>query len=132
MHAEIGQQILGVHHDVEQMRHRRALIAADIAHARLKERLGDGKDALAAKRLAGAEPQRIHFFLERAFHPSSRGSRLRYTYIRFCRSLPSARSRRAEHLVPRDGPVRVPTEWRAGQAPGVRRRRWTATDRVSS
>ena len=68
MHAEIGQQILGVDHDVEQMRHRRALVAADIAHARLQQRLGDGEDAFAAKRLAVAEPQRIHFFLERPFH----------------------------------------------------------------
>ncbi len=69
VHAEIGQQIFGIHHDVEQVRDRRALIAADIADARLQQRLGDGEDALAAKRLAGAEPQRIHFFLERAFHP---------------------------------------------------------------
>ena len=73
VHAEIGQQILGIDHDVEQMRHRRALVAADIAHARLQQRLGDREDAFAAKRLAGAQPQRIHFFLERAFHPAFRG-----------------------------------------------------------
>ena len=63
-----AEQILGIHHDVEQMRHRRALVAADIAHARLQQRLGDREDALAAKRLAVAQPQRIHFLLERAFH----------------------------------------------------------------
>ena len=68
MHAELGQQVLGIDHDVEQMRDRRALVAAHIAHARLQQRLGDGEDAFAAKSLAGAEPQRIHFFLERAFH----------------------------------------------------------------
>ena len=68
MHAEIGQQVLGVDHDVEQMRDRRALIAADIADTGLQQRLGDSEDALAAKRLACAEPQRIDFFLERAFH----------------------------------------------------------------
>jgi hypothetical protein len=34
----------------------------------LQQRLGDGEDAFAAKGFAGAEPQRIHFFLERAFH----------------------------------------------------------------
>ena len=68
MDAEIGEQILGIHHDVEQMRHRRALVAADIAHARLQQRLGDREDAFAAKRLAVAQAQRIHFLLERAFH----------------------------------------------------------------
>ncbi len=64
MHAEIGEKLVGIHHDIEQMRHRRALIAADIADAGLQQRLGDGEDAFAAKGLAGAEPQRIHFFLE--------------------------------------------------------------------
>ena len=68
VHAEIGEHILGVDHDVEQMRHRRALIAADIAHARLQQRLGDREDALAVEGLAFAEPQRFHFLLERAFH----------------------------------------------------------------
>ena len=68
MDAEIGQQILGIDHDVEQMRHRRALVAAHIAHARLQQRLGDRKDAFAAKRLAVAQAERIHFLLERAFH----------------------------------------------------------------
>ena len=95
MHAEIGQQILGIHHDVEQMRDRRALVAADIADARLQQRLGDGEDALAAKGLAGAEPQRIHFFLERAFHPCFQTRRFGVTYIRFCENLPNARSCRA-------------------------------------
>ena len=58
----------GIDQHVEQMRHRRALIAADIAHARLQQRLGDGEDALAAKVVAVAEPQRLHLGLERAFH----------------------------------------------------------------
>ena len=68
MHAEIGEQVLGLDHHVEQMRHRRALIAADIAHARLQQRLGDRENAFAAKGLAGAEPERLHFLLEGAFH----------------------------------------------------------------
>jgi hypothetical protein len=68
MNAEIGKQVLGVDHDIEQVRHRRALVAADIAHARLQQRLGDREDAFAAKGLAVAQAQRIHFLLERAFH----------------------------------------------------------------
>ena len=68
MHAEIGEQVLGLDHDVEQMRDRRALIAADIAHARLQQRLGDRQDAFAAEGLAGAELERLDFLLERAFH----------------------------------------------------------------
>ena len=68
MDAEIGEQILGVDHDVEQVRNRRALIAADIAHAGLQQRLGDRQDALAVEGIAFAQPQRFHFLLERAFH----------------------------------------------------------------
>ncbi len=64
MHAEVSEQIFSIHHDVEQVRNRRALIAADIAHARLQQRLGDGEDTLAAKHFAGAEPQRIDLFPE--------------------------------------------------------------------
>ena len=93
MHAEIGKQILGIHHDVEQMRHRRALVAAHIAHARLQQRLGDREDAFAAKRLAVAEAERIHFLLKRAFHRVFPAEKFRLTYSRFCRtrhSRPSA------------------------------------------
>jgi hypothetical protein len=68
MHAKLGKQVLGFHHDVQQMRDRGALIAADIAHAGLQQRLGDGEDAFAAEGLAGAKPQRFDFFAERTFH----------------------------------------------------------------
>jgi hypothetical protein len=68
MDAKIGQQVFGIDHHVEKMRDRRALIAADIAHARLQQRLGDGKDTFTAKYFAIAEPQRIDFLFERAFH----------------------------------------------------------------
>jgi len=44
--------------DVEKVRHRRALIAADVAHARLQERLGDGKNAFAAKKTAPSPSRR--------------------------------------------------------------------------
>ncbi len=64
MHAEFVEIVLGIDHDVEQVRHRRALIAADIGHARLQQRLGDGENALAVEGLPVAEPQRLHFFLE--------------------------------------------------------------------
>jgi hypothetical protein len=67
MHAEFGHDVLRIDQDVEQMRHRRALIAADIGHARLQQRLGDGENTLAAKGIAIAEPQRLHFLGERAF-----------------------------------------------------------------
>ena len=86
MHAEIGKQILGIHHDVEQMRHRRALVAAHIAHARLQQRLGDREDAFATKRLAVAEAERIYFLLKRAFHRVFPAEKFRPTYSRFCRT----------------------------------------------
>ncbi len=68
MHAEIADDVLGVDQHVEQVRHRRALVAADIAHARLQQRLGDREDAFAMEGLAVAELERLHLFLERAFH----------------------------------------------------------------
>ena len=71
MHAELGHHVLGVDQHVEQMRHRRALIAADIGYARLQQRLGDREDAFATEGLAVAEPQRLDFLLERAFHAFS-------------------------------------------------------------
>ena len=36
MHAQIGHDVFGVDQNVEQMRHRRALISADVGHARLQ------------------------------------------------------------------------------------------------
>jgi hypothetical protein len=68
MHAEVADDVLGIDQDIEQVRDRRALITADIAHARLQQRLGHREDALAAEGLAVAELKRLHLFLERAFH----------------------------------------------------------------
>src|SRR5262249_6541033 len=45
-----------------------ALIAADIAHAGLQQGLGHREDTLAAEGLALAERERLHLFLEGAFH----------------------------------------------------------------
>ena len=64
MHAEVADDVLGIDQHVEQVRHRRALIAADIAHARLQQGLGHGEDALAVEGLAVAELERPHLFLE--------------------------------------------------------------------
>ena len=64
MHAELGHHVLGVDQHVEQMRHRRALVAADIGDAGLQQRLGDRQNALAAKNLAVAELQRLDFLRE--------------------------------------------------------------------
>src|SRR6476619_4028996 len=71
MHAELAHDVLRVDQHVEQMRHRRALVAPDIGHTRLQQRLGDREDAFAAEGLAVAELERLHFFLERAFHARS-------------------------------------------------------------
>ena len=68
MDTELAHHVLGIDQHVDQMRHRRALIAADIAHARLQQRLGDGDDAFAVKGLAVAEPQELDFLAERTFH----------------------------------------------------------------
>ncbi len=66
--AELGQEVLGLHQHVEQMRDRRALVAADIGDARLQQRLGHGEDALAMESGAVAEAQALDFFSERNFH----------------------------------------------------------------
>ena len=66
MHAEFVEQVLALDQHVDQMRHRRALIATDISHTRLQDRLGDGEDALAPKHLAFAQTERAHFLRERA------------------------------------------------------------------
>ncbi len=78
MHAEVADDVLGVDQDVEQVRHRRALVAADIAHPRLQQGLGHCEDAFAVEGLAVAELERLHLFLEGAFH---RLSCARRTYI---------------------------------------------------
>ena len=52
MHAELGHDVLRIHQHVEQMRYRRALIAANVRHTRLQQRLGDGKNSLAVEGVA--------------------------------------------------------------------------------
>ena len=67
MDAEVFQDVVGVGQHVHQVRDRRALIAGDIGHAGLQQRLGHGQDAFAVELVAVAELQLLDFFLERAF-----------------------------------------------------------------
>ena len=67
MNAEIAEQALRLHQHVEQMAHRRALIAADVGDARLQQRLGHGQDAFAIEGVAGAQPQALDLLVERNF-----------------------------------------------------------------
>ena len=61
MHAELIEDALRVGKHVHQVRDRRALVAADVGDPGLQQRLGDGKNALASKFLARAQPQRLDF-----------------------------------------------------------------------
>ncbi len=80
MHAEIADDVLGIDQHVEQVRDRRALIAADVAHARLQQRLGDRENTFAMEGLAVAELERLHLFLERAFHRRAPDSNRLYRF----------------------------------------------------
>ncbi len=61
MHAQLFHDILGIGQHVHEMRDRRALIAADIGHARLQQGLGDGEDAFASENVAFLELQVFDF-----------------------------------------------------------------------
>ena len=56
--AELVEDVLGVGQHVDQVRDRRALIAADIADAGLQQRLGDGEDAFAMEDVSPAPRRR--------------------------------------------------------------------------
>ena len=73
MDAELVEQVLQFDQHVDQMRHRRALVAADIGDARLQDRLGDGEDALAAENLALAQTKRPDFLREGALRIGALG-----------------------------------------------------------
>ena len=68
VHAERVEVRPRLHHHVEQVRDRRALVAADVGHARLQQRLGDREDALAMEGGAGAEFQAFDLVGELDFH----------------------------------------------------------------
>jgi len=67
MHAVLVHDLLRFGEHVDQMRHRRALIAADIRDARLERRLGDGEDALAFENVTLPQLEGLHFFGKRPF-----------------------------------------------------------------
>ena len=75
MDAELVEQVLRFDQHVHQMRDRRALVTADIGHARLQDRLGDREDALAVEDVAIAQPQRAHFLGEGALRIGALGDR---------------------------------------------------------
>jgi len=89
MHAEIADDVLGIDQHVEQVGHRRALIAADIAYAGLQQGLGHREDALAAEGLTLAERERLHLFLEGAFHRLHLGATEATTISAPARMLPA-------------------------------------------
>jgi len=61
----LEERLVRVGQDVDEVRDGRARIAADVAHAGLEQRLGDGENALAAKDLAGAVPELLDVLRER-------------------------------------------------------------------
>ena len=106
---------------------RGTLIAADIAHARLQQRLGDGEDALAAEGLAGAKPQRFDFFAERAFH--NRTGALLAADIAGLGKPPQTRG---SGFVSAPAPARVPPAAPAKRRRGPWRQVWIGKARSSS
>jgi hypothetical protein len=64
VHAQFVHVGLALDHDVQQVRHGRALVAAHVGHARLQQALGDGEDALAVEGGASAETQHFYFLAE--------------------------------------------------------------------
>ena len=68
MYAEFGHVVFGLDHDIEQMRHRRALVAADIGDARLQQRLGDRQYAFAMEGRTRSLAQLADFTAEGNFH----------------------------------------------------------------
>ena len=64
MYTQLGHQRFGLHHHIQQVRHRRALIAADIGHASLQQALGDREYALAVEGVPVAQPQLFYFVFE--------------------------------------------------------------------
>ena len=74
LHAELGQVVLRLDQHVEQVRHRRALVAADIRDARLQQGLGDREDAFAVEGLPRAAAQHPGFPAEGNFHQPLRAA----------------------------------------------------------
>ncbi len=71
MDAELVEHVLGVGEHIHEMRDRRPLVAADIRHARLQQRLGDGENSLAAEFVTVAQLEILHFACKRPFRHES-------------------------------------------------------------
>jgi hypothetical protein len=64
VHAKLVEDVARVVQHVHDVRHGGALVAADVGHARLQERLGHGQDRLAVEGLVVAQLELGDFFLE--------------------------------------------------------------------
>jgi hypothetical protein len=64
VHAELGQDVVGVGQHVHQVRDGCALVAGHVRDAGLQQRLGHGQDAFAAKLVALAQAQLFNFLRE--------------------------------------------------------------------
>jgi len=67
VHAEVVENLAGVREHVHEVRHRRALVAADVGDSRLQQRFRHGENALAPELVACAGSQCEHFVLEGSF-----------------------------------------------------------------
>ena len=59
--AVFGKDVLRIREDVHQVRNGRALVARDVGHPGLQQRLGDGEDALAAEDFSRRQSQLLDF-----------------------------------------------------------------------
>ena len=74
-HAQLVEDAAGVREHIHQVRHRRALVAADVCDARLQQRLGDREDGLTLEGLARTETEGFDFPGEGSFrHAPPAGS----------------------------------------------------------
>src|SRR5439155_2153067 len=72
----LEERLVRVSQDVDEVRDRRARVAADVAHAGLEQRLGDRENPLAAQDLALAVPELLDVLRERPLtHAASRRPR---------------------------------------------------------
>ncbi|MPN35731.1 hypothetical protein SDC9_183230 [bioreactor metagenome] len=63
----LDQDVLGIGQHVHQMRDRCALVARDVVHAGLQQRLGHCQDAFTVEYLAGTQTELLDLFDKRAF-----------------------------------------------------------------
>src|SRR6267143_3832235 len=68
MDAELIHDAPGVVQHVHDVRHRRALVAADVGDARLQQGFGHGENAFSVESLPRAELEQFDLFREGALH----------------------------------------------------------------